>query len=263
MRAVEDVMKRVLVTGAAKGIGRAVAEQFAGEGAALVLLDVDAAGLESTAAALRDAGAKVEAVVGSVALTSNCEAAAERARSALGGLDVLSHNAGIQRYGTVETTSDELWAEVIGVNLTGAFRISKAVMPMLRESKGSVVHMGSVQGLASQTGVVAYSAAKHGLVGLVHAMAVDGAPHGVRVNGVAPGSVDTPMLRDAVAQADDPDALWQTINDMHPLGRSARPEEVAELVSFLASEKASFITGEIIRIDGGMLARIGGSPRNE
>jgi NAD(P)-dependent dehydrogenase (short-subunit alcohol dehydrogenase family) len=256
-------MKRVLVTGAAKGIGRAVAEQFAGEGAALVLLDVDAAGLESTAAALRDAGAKVEAVVGSVALTSNCEAAAERARSAFGGLDVLSHNAGIQRYGTVETTSDELWAEVIGVNLTGAFRISKAVMPMLRESKGSVVHMGSVQGLASQTGVVAYSVAKHGLVGLVHAMAVDGAPHGVRVNGVAPGSVDTPMLRDAVAQADDPDALWQTINDMHPLGRSARPEEVAELVSFLASEKASFITGEIIRIDGGMLARIGGSPRKE
>jgi NAD(P)-dependent dehydrogenase (short-subunit alcohol dehydrogenase family) len=198
-----------------------------------------------------------------VASTADCQAVADRARSVFGGLDVLSHNAGIQRYGTVETTSDELWAEVIGVNLTGAFRISKAVMPMLRESKGSIVHMGSVQGLASQTGVVAYSVAKHGLVGLVHAMAVDGAPHGVRVNGVAPGSVDTPMLRDAVAQADDPDALWQTINDMHPLGRSARPEEVAELVSFLASEKASFITGEIIRIDGGMLARIGGSPRNE
>jgi NAD(P)-dependent dehydrogenase (short-subunit alcohol dehydrogenase family) len=256
-------MKRVLVTGAAKGIGRAVAEQFAGEGAALVLLDVDADGLESAAAALRRAGAKIEAVVGSVASTADCQAAAERARSAFGGLDVLSHNAGIQRYGTVETTSHELWDEVIAVNLTGAFRISKAVMPMLRESKGNVVHMGSVQGLASQAGVVAYSAAKHGLVGLVHAMAVDGAPYGVRVNGVAPGSVDTPMLRNAVAQADDPAGLWQTINDMHPLGRSARPEEVAQLVSFLASGKASFITGEIIRIDGGMLARIGGSPRKE
>ena len=130
-------MKRVLVTGAAKGIGRAVAEQFAGEGAALVVFDVDAAGLEIAAAALRDAGAKVEAVVGSVASAPDCEAAAKRALSAFGGLDVLSHNAGIQRYGTVETTSDELWAEVIGVNLTGAFRISKAVMPMLRESKGS------------------------------------------------------------------------------------------------------------------------------
>lgn len=256
-------MKRVLVTGAAKGIGRAVAEQFAGEGAALVLLDVDAAGLEIATVALRRAGTRVEAVVGSVASTADCQAAAERARGAFGGLDVLSHNAGIQRYGTVETTSEELWDEVIGVNLTGAFRISKAVMPMLRESNGSVVHMGSVQGLASQTGVVAYSAAKHGLVGLVHAMAVDAAPHGVRVNGVAPGSVDTPMLRDAVAQAEDPTGLRRIINDTHPLGRSARPEEVAELVSFLASEKASFITGEIVRIDGGMLARIGGSPKKE
>lgn len=256
-------MKRVLVTGAAKGIGRAVAGQFAAEGAGLVLLDVDGPGLESAAAELAATGARVETVVGSVADVATCEAAAERARSVLGGLDVLAHIAGVQRYGTVETTSHELWAEVIAVNLTGAFNISKAAMPLLRESRGSVVHMTSVQGMASQTGVVAYSTAKHGLVGLVHAMAVDAAPYGVRVNGVAPGSVATPMLREAVASADDPEALWQVINDMHPLGRSATPEEVAQLVSFLASERASFITGEIVRIDGGMLARIGGSPKKE
>ncbi|MDP1730484.1 MAG: SDR family NAD(P)-dependent oxidoreductase [Devosia sp.] len=256
-------MKRVLVTGAAKGIGRAVAEQFAREGAALVLLDVDAPGLGAAASAIGDLGAKVETVAGSVASIADCEAAAARARRAFGGLDVLSHNAGIQRYGTVETTSYELWNEVIAVNLTGAFQISKATMPMLRESRGSIIHMSSVQGLASQTGVVAYSVAKHGLIGLVHAMAVDAAPFGVRVNGVAPGSVDTPMLRDAVASAEDPDALWQVINEMHPLGRSARPEEVADLVSYLASDRASFITGEIVRIDGGMLARIGGSPKKE
>lgn len=257
-------MHRVLVTGAAKGIGRAVAEQFASEGAGLVLLDVDGAGLDAAAAGLAARGAPtVEAVVGSVADIAVCESAADRARSVLGGLDVLAHIAGIQRYGTVETTSHELWDEVVAVNLSGAFRISKAVMPMLRQSRGSVVHMTSVQGLASQAGVVAYSTAKHGLVGLVHAMAVDGAPHGVRVNGVAPGSVDTPMLREAVASAEDPEALWQIINDMHPLGRSATPEEVAQLVSFLASDRASFITGEVVRIDGGMLARIGGSPKEE
>lgn len=254
-------MKRVLVTGAAKGIGRAVAEQFASEGAELVLLDMDGSGLAATSAELGARGTKVETVVGSVADIGACAAAAERARTALGGLDVLAHIAGIQRYGTVETTSHELWAEVIAVNLTGAFNISKAVMPLLRESRGSVVHMTSVQGMASQAGVVAYSTAKHGLIGLVHAMAVDAAPYGVRVNGVAPGSVDTPMLRDAVASAEDPEGLWRVINDMHPLGRSATPKEVAELVCFLASDHASFITGEIVRIDGGMLARIGGSPK--
>ena len=256
-------MKRVLITGAARGIGRAVAEKFAAEGARLVLMEVDAAGLAEGAAALAADGAKVETVAGSVADARACSAAAERARSVFGGLDVLAHIAGVQRYGTVETTSHELWAEVIAVNLTGAFNISKAAMPLLRESRGSVVHMTSVQGMASQTGVVAYSTAKHGLVGLVHAMAVDAAPYGVRVNGVAPGSVDTPMLREAVSSAEDPEALWRVINDMHPLGRSATPAEVAELVSFLASDCASFITGEIVRIDGGMLARIGGSPKKE
>jgi NAD(P)-dependent dehydrogenase (short-subunit alcohol dehydrogenase family) len=252
-----------LITGAAKGIGRAVAERYGRERADMVLMDVDAPGLQEVAAAQRQGGAVVETVSGSVALPADCRAAAERAQAAFGGLDALCHIAGIQRYGTVETTSEDLWAEVIAVNLTGAFLISKASMPMLRQSRGAVVHMTSVQGLASQTGVVAYSTAKHGLVGLVHAMAVDAAPYGVRVNGVAPGSVDTPLLREAVASADDPAALMQIINDMHPLGRSGRAEEIAEVVHFLASDAASFITGEIVRVDGGMLARIGGSPKTQ
>jgi NAD(P)-dependent dehydrogenase (short-subunit alcohol dehydrogenase family) len=256
-------MQRVLVTGAAKGIGRAVAEAFAAEGAALVLMDVDGAGLAEVGSALAGKASRIETVIGSVAKASDCEAAAALAQSALGGLDVLSHNAGIQRYGTVETTPEEVWDEVFDVNLKGAYLMSKAVMPMLRASRGSVVHMASVQGFISQSGVAAYAAAKHGLIGLVRSMAVDYAPLGVRVNGVAPGSVDTPMLRSSVSLADDPEAVWAEIRNMHPLGRAGNASEVANAVVFLASEKASFITGDILRVDGALTAHIPGTPKKQ
>lgn len=252
---------RALVTGAGRGIGRAVARRLAKDCDWLVLMDVDPAAIADAARELR-ALTQVETVVGSVAASGDCRRAADKA-AALGGLDVLSHNAGIQRYGTVETTSEALWDEVIAVNLTGAFLISKATMPLLREARGSVVHMASVQGFASQAGVVAYAAAKHGLIGLIRAMAVDAAPHGVRVNGVAPGSVDTPMLRASVALAERPDEVWAAIRAMHPLGRAATPEEIAEVVAFLASPAASFMTGEIVRVDGGLMARLGGSPKTQ
>ncbi len=169
---------RALITGAGKGIGRAVASRMSRDYESLVLMDIDAAAVGDVARELSSV-THVEVVVGSVASSEDCRRAAEQA-GALGGLDVLSHNAGIQRYGTVETTSEDLWNEVIAVNLTGAFLISKAAMPLIRAARGCVVHMASVQGLASQAGVLAYSTAKHGLIGLVRAMAVDAAPYGVR-----------------------------------------------------------------------------------
>lgn len=256
-------MQRVLVTGAAKGIGRAVAEAFAAESAKLVLMDVDAAGLDEAAAALEGQALAVEVSVGSVASSADCNRAAALAQSAFGGLDVLSHNAGIQTYGTLETTDEALWDRTLDVNLKGGFLISKACIGMLKASRGSVVHISSVQGMASQAGVTAYSVSKHGLIGLVRSMAVDYAPYGVRVNGIAPGSVDTPMLRTAVDASPDPAEVYAEIDAMHPLGRMAAPSEVASAVLFLASNNASFITGEVLKVDGGMRARLGGSPKTE
>lgn len=250
-------MSAIVVTGAAKGIGRAVAELLAADGHPLVLVDVDAEGLATLAGALP---CPTEVVVGSVAEPATADAAA-RAAAAHGGCHGLSHNAGIQRYGTALSTPSATWDEVIAVNLTSAYVLSHALLPQIVAARGALVFMASVQGLATQAGVAAYTTAKHGLIGLTKSIAVDFAAAGVRANAVAPGSVDTPMLHWAVNLAPDPAAVWAEIDAMHPMGRPARAAEVASVVAFLLSDQASFITGEVIRVDGGLLSRIGGSPR--
>lgn len=239
--------KVALVTGAAKGIGAAAADALLRAGAQVARVDIEAPGDAIIQANVADSGA--------------CEAAVAATIARFGRLDVLVNSAGIQRYGDVLDAPEEQWDEVLGVNLKGAFLMTKHAMPhLIASGAGAVVNVASVQAFAAQRGVVAYAASKGGLVAFTKALAIDHAPV-VRANCVCPGSVDTPMLRGAAelfatGNTDDTVKSWGA---MHPMGRVARAEEVADAIVFLAGPSSSFITGAALMVDGGLLSMIGGT----
>jgi NAD(P)-dependent dehydrogenase (short-subunit alcohol dehydrogenase family) len=228
--------RRIVVTGAASGIGRAIAQLFAAEGAALALFDRDAAGLALTAAQTGGHVCEVD-----VASEASVTAAAAQAAQALGGIDGVVNAAGIMRTGPIEETPMAVWRQVIDVNLTGTFMVSRACLPWLRQAEGAtIVNIASAAGLLPNApGLTAYAASKGGVVNLGRAMAAELAP-AIRVNTVCPGMVDTPMAEGFHANVSN-----------YALKRLAQPAEIARVILFLTSADGSYVTGATLAADGG------------
>lgn len=248
--------KAALITGGAKGIGLAAAKKFLSEGIKVILLDND-----------EEEGKTVAAQLGESCFFMSCDVSksdqirksAEAGAAKFGRIDYLINNAGIIKYADAVTCTESDWDEVMNVNLKSAYLCSKYVLPvMLRGKSGVIINVASAQSFISSANMVHYTTAKSALLGLTRSIAIDFAPH-VRAIAVCPGTVDTPMSRNAWSMADDPNAVHQDSINMHLLKRIGQPEEIAELIFFLCSEKAAFITGQAIRIDGGLGINVPGS----
>ena len=247
--------KTVVITGGAKGIGAACAKAFSAEGYGVAILDIVPPSEVDLDTSWFYATCDVSL---SDAVNSSMTAIKER----FGTIDILINNAAIQRYGTVTETPESEWDLVMNVNLKSAYLCSKYAIPyMLEAGEGVVINIASVQAFLSQEKVAAYTTAKSALLGLTRSIAVDYSPV-IRSVAVCPGTIDTPMLRDSIALSPDPEEVMQECIDMHLLKRIGKPEEVAELVLFLCSPKAAFITGQAIRIDGGLGVSIPGSKKD-
>ncbi len=246
--------KTVVITGGAKGIGAATAQVFFDAGANVVVLDVttDTSNIQNERWLFLHCDVSYERQV---------QSAFQSISHQFGSIDFLVNNAGIQRYGTVTETSAEEWDLVMNVNLKSFFLCSKYALPLLQQKgTGAIINVASVQAFLSQQNVAAYTTAKSAILGLTRSIAVDYAPN-IRCVAVCPGTIDTPMLRDSIALSPDPDEVMQECIDMHLTKRIGTPEEVANLILYLCDDKAAFITGQAIRIDGGLGIMIQGSKR--
>lgn len=250
--------KAALITGGGSGIGRAAAELFASEGASVAVVDIDLAAAQETVAIVRRAGGTAVAVSGNVADATDISRAVNEAAAGLGRLDIVYNNAGVNSKGSVADAEESDWDRCFDVNVKGTFLTSKAAIPHLDASGGgAIVNQASVAALVAVAGFAAYCAAKGAVVSLTKSMAIDLAPRKIRVNALCPGTVYTPLMEPLMRMRGDGDleaGLAKTALK-YPIGRIGVPMEIAQAALFLASDDASFVTGSIFAVDGGMTAQ--------
>jgi NAD(P)-dependent dehydrogenase (short-subunit alcohol dehydrogenase family) len=251
----------VIISGGAHGIGEAAVLAFAREGYNVALADLDRLAGEKVAQSSASLPGKVVFVHADISKTDGARGVVNSTLAAFGAVDILFNNAGIQppdSYKTVEDLDEQMWDRVMNVNAKGCFLLCKYAIPQMRKRGGGVIiNNASVQALQSQKLVPAYAASKGAVLSLTRNLALDYADANIRVVAICPGSVDTPMLRAtaALVSPTDPERGLSEWGRKHPIGRIGRPEEIAEVVLFLASDKASFVTGEYICVDGGLMAK--------
>jgi NAD(P)-dependent dehydrogenase (short-subunit alcohol dehydrogenase family) len=240
-----------VVTGASSGIGRAAAVRFGRAGAAVLAVGRKARALNEVAHEIERAGGRCVPFEADVTSASAPAAIVGKAAEELGGLTTLVNAAGIIAMGTIENTTDEAWDEMLDINLRAPFRLMRAATPLLVASRGSIVNVSSVTGLRAFPGVLAYCVSKAGVDQLTRCAALELAAHGVRVNAVNPGVVISNLHRRSGMNDESYATFLERSKQTHPLGRAGEPDEIAELIEFLASDRAGWITGETISIDGG------------
>jgi NAD(P)-dependent dehydrogenase (short-subunit alcohol dehydrogenase family) len=246
-----SVGKAIIVTGATSGIGRATAVAFGSEGGSVVAVGRSEAALAEVTEAVRSAGGQATACRVDLTAADAPDVVVATAMSAFGRLDTLVNAAGVIASGALEATSDEMWDTMMAVNLRAPFRLMRAAAPHLTATKGSIVNVSSVNGLRSFPGVLAYCVSKAGVDHLTRCAAIEMAPLGVRVNAVNPGVTVTNLHRRSGMDEARYAAFLERSKETHPLGRPGQPGDIAAMILFLASDNASWMTGETIPIDGG------------
>ncbi|WP_283136503.1 SDR family NAD(P)-dependent oxidoreductase [Rhizohabitans arisaemae] len=252
--------KVAVVTGAARGIGAAVARALAADGAAVGLVDIASEGLERTADAIAGQGGRAAVVRADVTSEPEVAAAFEHLAADLGGVDMLASFAGVVGYAPAPDCDEREWDRIMGVNAKGPFLCVKHAIPHIRRrGGGAVVLTSSIMAFATEQTAAVYSASKAAVAAMTGAMALDHAGEGIRINCIVPGVIRTELLDDAAAlfDTDDPKALVESWGLRHPIARIIEPDEVAQVVRFLLSDAASAVTGSCYRVDGGLLSRLG------
>ncbi len=244
-----------IITGSGAGIGKATALRFGQEGAKVIVADVDEGTGQEVVHQIKGTGTEAVFVQTDVSVSDDCRRLMEVTAGAFGRIDILVNNAGIYVQGDVTTTTEEDWERLLSVNLDGVFYCSRHAVPyMIKTGGGSIVNVASEAGIVGIKNQLAYNVSKAAVIMMTKSMAIDLAPHHIRVNAVCPGTTETPLVKAAIERSPDPAETRKALESCRPANRLGRPEEIASAILFMASDEPAYATGSVLAIDGGMTA---------